>query len=473
MNFLTRVVKNTLSVLVLTLATKIVRVAAFFAIARVLSAAYLGEYSLSLACIGVVGGLSQFGVDLVTVRRISLESHKRGSIVASSIAAKLLLSIVAFGVALGAAFALGFSHHEVFLVSLAGLSLFSGAIATSLTAPFQAELAMSRVLTVGAWGIGIYAVLLCGVIFIRPSPALLILAALVADVAVLGLTFRVARRRISIDWPPDWTGAVSLIRDAAPLGLSTLFVAAYFRLDTLILRKIAGVAAVGYYSVAYGTTESLLLLASAYGNSLYPVFSARTVESGADLTALFESNYKPMVVGASLIAFLVTTFVEPVVAHFAPRYQPAALPIAVLIWSAVFMVANAITGVTINSLGWHRLFIRITALNLALNLALNILLIPRWGILGASLATVATEMVNFLQQAFFLRRLTSLRVHLAWTLPALAAGGAFLARAVVDPSMRVLLVVVLPLALASQLVFYLRSSSVPLTMARGAQGNVG
>ncbi len=470
MDISSRIAKNTLSILFLALTSKVVRIMGFFAIAAALPTTELGQFSLALACVEFVTGLTEFGVDLVVIRRLALAPQDRSRYIGTSLKAKLLLSCIAYALAIGASVALGFGGYATVLTGLAGLSLFARAATNSLASPFQADLAMSRMVTLNLWSALTYLSLLTLSLIVFPSLSLLVLAGVASDFVLLALTFKTAQQKTAIDWTPQWPAIWALLVEAAPLGISALFVTAYFRVDTLILRRIAGLAAVGYYSVAYRATESLLLLATAYGNSLYPIFSARSEPGTEELAEMFRRNYRTVIAGSSLVCFLVSSFIEPLVARVAPRYQSSALPIAVLIWSTLFMFANAITGVTLNSLGRHRLFVRITAVNLVANLGLNLYLIPPLQILGACIATVLTEFVNFVQQAYLLRRVTGLHVHLTWCFPLAASAGVFLLRTGTDRSIRILVLILLPAVLTFQLWRCVRKSlASSYSLARGAE----
>jgi O-antigen/teichoic acid export membrane protein len=296
---------------------------------------------------------------------------------------------------------------------------------------------------------------------------LLIAMIVAADLITLLLTRRIANREIPWSWQPKWPQTLRLVAEAAPLGISALFVNAYYRLDTIVLRSFSGYSAVGFYSIAYRATESFLLLSTAFSTSIYPILSEQVRRGSGEVSLLFRRIFCPVVSAIALVALVVSIVSEPLIARFLPRYLPSAIPIAILIWSTVFMFANSVTGTTINSLGWQRLFVRITGVNLTVNVILNLLLIPRWQIAGACVATVATEMVNFLQQAWALRSVTGLKVHRVWILAGVAAGGAYLVRNVASGSIPLLLIVLLSVAGASELLGYYRGFWNSLQISRG------
>src|SRR5712691_1650105 len=96
MRFSKTVSANMLSIIFISLAAKVSRVAGFFLIAWALPASEIGRLSLVLASVEILSGLSDFGVDWIVIRRLSQEPEQRSQLVSSSVAAKLVLSAVAY-----------------------------------------------------------------------------------------------------------------------------------------------------------------------------------------------------------------------------------------------------------------------------------------------------------------------------------------------------------------------------------------
>jgi len=74
----------------------------------------------------------------------------------------------------------------------------------------------------------------------------------------------------------------------------------------------------------------------------------------------------------------------------------------VLSCSLVFMSCNMMSTAIINAMGRYRFLTICGAATLLVNIGLNCFLIPDFGILGASIATVATEAFNFVVQAGYI-----------------------------------------------------------------------
>jgi O-antigen/teichoic acid export membrane protein len=77
---------------------------------------------------------------------------------------------------------------------------------------------------------------------------------------------------------------------------------------------------------------------------------------------------------------------------FGPKYLPSALPLRLVIWAVpiLFSYVPLVTALFVHDRQRYVLFVLLA--NLALALALDALLIPPYGVLGASIATLIVEM---------------------------------------------------------------------------------
>jgi len=106
----------------------------------------------------------------------------------------------------------------------------------------------------------------------------------------------------------------------------------------------------------------------------------------------------PIAVGGGLLAPGLITLV------FGADYGPSALPLSILIASIPFLLYKDIAMVAMVAGGHEKAVLRFTALAVVVNLVGNLLVIPRFGMVGAAATTLATEVLRALLGAFYVRR---------------------------------------------------------------------
>jgi len=93
----------------------------------------------------------------------------------------------------------------------------------------------------------------------------------------------------------------------------------------------------------------------------------------------------PIAVGTTLLADRIITLV------FGDGYAPSVVVLQLLIWSLVFIFANAPFFRLFESTNKQMVVTKITGLMVIVNVAINLVLIPRFSYVGASIAMLITE----------------------------------------------------------------------------------
>jgi len=233
------------------------------------------------------------------------------------------------------------------------------------------------------WGLAIAAVALGG--GIRE-----VLVGYVVGNTTLAASLSIALWRLL---PPDETGQApsfrSVLSYAAPLIVTAASFYVFTSSDILILQAFAGSADVGVYGAAVRVLDSAQLLSVAVGSGLavHLVRAARQ-NHGAEFlqkaTQALLSAYLPA--GVALF-FLAPEFVE---LAFGDEYAGAALLLQVYLPYFILKSVTPTFSLALDYLGEAgRRAIAIGIAALA-NVALNFWLIPRWGAVGAAIATQVT-----------------------------------------------------------------------------------
>ncbi|WP_376788654.1 polysaccharide biosynthesis C-terminal domain-containing protein [Thermoflexus sp.] len=177
--------------------------------------------------------------------------------------------------------------------------------------------------------------------------------------------------------------------------------ALYTRADSLLLLSLRGSAEAGFYSLAYRFYETGLLVNSAATVALLPrlareempAYRARRILGGYLVLAA------GMALGVSLLA-------DPLIRlPFGARYLPAIPMLRWLAWSWIPAFLSGLGATVWISQGQSGRLLLTFALGATMNLVLNLVLIPRWGGVGAAIAMLIST------AGMALRFLTALRIR--------------------------------------------------------------
>ena len=102
----------------------------------------------------------------------------------------------------------------------------------------------------------------------------------------------------------------------------------------------------------------------------------------------------PFSVGGMLLAFPLFNLL------YTPEYLPAAVVFQVIIWDAAVLLFSSFCGQITTVTSKEKLAMRIYMLSAVFNVIMNLIMIPRFGIIGAAFITVLTDL--FIAALFFL-----------------------------------------------------------------------
>lgn len=431
-----RILKNSGALTVISLATKAVRYLAIVGIARYLSIADFGKYSLVVATVELFRIVANFEIDTILVRKLARRQEHAERTIGNVIILKLLLSSLALFASIGFALVLGYSDDIVVAVGIAAFALYFSSVSGTLSTHFQSSLTMTRLIPANILGGLTYVALVMLSIWAHLNLISFLVASVVGEVVAMAYVLRMVRSELKIVLEWDWNRVGGLFRDAWALGIIGAVVLTYMRVGTILLSKIGGDTQLAYYSAVYKLTEPFLIVASAVALSTFPILSAlkvRDVDGQPRGSHLYWQTYQRLGSLTVVVAGILSLLSKPIVeVLYGPRYAVAVVGLIVMAWSIVVMSLNALSGWLLIAIDKQKILLNITLVALVVNISINLLLIPILGFLGACIATVVTESLNFFIQSIVVRHYLG-RWPMSWlivSLPLWVVGSIALAVAI-------------------------------------------
>lgn len=185
---------------------------------------------------------------------------------------------------------------------------------------------------------------------------------------------------------------------------SLLAVNIYTNLDTVMLGFINGNEAVGYYSVASKVKWILLSLITSISAVLLPrlSFYISKKDTSKFNKMLKESSAVIFFIAIPLVAFFIVEAQNSIQLLGGEKYISATLSMQILMPILVISGFSNITGNQILiPMNRERYFMFAVSLGALVNLGLNLILMPKLGIIGASMATLFAELTQMTVQFIY------------------------------------------------------------------------
>jgi O-antigen/teichoic acid export membrane protein len=229
---------------------------------------------------------------------------------------------------------------------------------------------------------------------------------LLADVATFAWTWsRIVRRG---GFEEARRPSLSLARTIAGYGtraqVGGVLTLLNLRLDFAILGAIAGPAVLGTYAIASKFAELLKILPMALTYVLYPKYSAETRSAAYAHARPLLPRAGLLVASAALPLWLAVTYLLPLV--YGDRFRPAIEPAHILL---IGLAAEGVAGVItafLYGIGQPGLNSLAMGAGVLVTVVLDLVLIPRFGAIGAAAASSAAYVSSTAVLAVFFFRLT-------------------------------------------------------------------
>lgn len=361
-------------------------------VARYLGPTSFGELNYALALVGMFSVIAGLGIDSNIVRDLVREPDKQGEILGTAFRLKLMGSAVMIAACIALVALLRTQETQIIWLTAILSACMAFLAVETISLWFQAQ--MQSKYTVYAKNAAYFLGALIRIGLILENAPLIAFAwvgLVEAGLAALGLMFVYFKKQhcLPTAWIASWERAKIMLRDGWPLLLSAVSSMLYLRLDMVMLGEMSGDRTVGIYGAATRISEVWYFIPMAIVSSLQPSLVRAREHSREQYLGRLLQIYRLMAGLSILVSLMVMFAAEPVInLLYGAQYKDAAVVLAVHIWAsiAVFLGVASSQYLTIENL--QKLAFYRTTIGLGCNVVLNFVLIPRFGALGAAIATL-------------------------------------------------------------------------------------
>lgn len=407
MNTARRVAKNTV---VLFTAQIISYVFAFFGnmyMARYLGADGYGVISLALALTGIYAVFTDLGLGTVTTREVARDKSLKDKYIVNTFIIKVFLAFFTMALTVLTVNLLGYSQEIKEVVYIITVSIILTAFSGIFTSVFQA---LEKMEYQSLGSIISSAVMLVGILVaIHFNLSLTVFALLYIVSSAIILIYLASLHTSKFSIPKEsidikfWR---EIIKQALPLSFAAIFSIVAFKIDTIFLSILKSTTMVGWYNAAYNLMQVLMFIPAVFTAAIFPLLSIHHISSPESLKFTYRKSFKylsiisiPITVGTTLLAN------DIIILIYKQAFAPSTIALQILIWTVPFIFITYLLGTLLASINRQDLMVKVLFVVMIFNIILNLILIPPFGYIGASVVTVATEIVGLLLLFYYISRL--------------------------------------------------------------------
>lgn len=369
--------------------------------ARYLGPENNGVLSYALAFTSFFGALVSFGMSTIGVTDLSKQPEREHSILGTATAimsAGVVVSIVLQTILISQIRPGDTLMHT--LVLIIGISYLVRPLHSAVSIFYQAKPDYKPIVITS--NIAFITVSLLKVVALIYSKDLNTLAAITAFEIVLLCILLTAHYQRSTPgirlWKVDRSLFFEYLKQGFPLFLSGLATDLYMRIDLVMVGDLHSNREAGIYAVAVNMVQIWYFLPVIVYNATFPGLVRLAGQDSTRFAQKMQKFYNYMALLTYIVCIPVTFFAAFIVKIlFGEEYQDAGHVLGLLIWSTAFVNLGTPRNTWMYSHGLYRLQFEITVTSCVINILLNFLLIPPYGAVGATVATL----ISYSYAAFF------------------------------------------------------------------------
>jgi polysaccharide transporter, PST family len=366
-------------------------------VARYLGPENLGTLSYAMALVGIAGPLAGLGLNQIVVRDLVRQEVKRDEVLGTALVLKFAAALTSFLLVIILTQILQKSDYEnqLLIAVIAVGSIFQ--VFDVIEFWFQSQVKSRHIVTAKLVSLIVTSIAKVFLVFTKapliafacifPIESILNTLSLIVVYYINGYNIKTWKFRLSY--------GISALKESWPLLLNTFAVVVYTKIDQVMLQQMVGSESVGIYAVAAKISEVWYFIPSALTASFFPLILEAKQVSEEVYHRKLQQLFLLMALISLSIAFPMTFLSEKLISTlYGDSFSEAGLVLAIHIWSAVFVFLGTAQGPWNISEGLQKLSLTRGLLGGIINIVLNIILIPSYGAIGASIATLVSYAVS-------------------------------------------------------------------------------
>ncbi len=358
---------------------------------RKLGATGYGSYTLVASVLLLLDSISDFGTKVMGVKEAAgKEGKERNQLFIQVAWARLLTTLVAFILGIVLIFAWGGFAEIKGEVFVALMMIWFTSIAGSLEIIFQTELRMELKVVMDI----IFPLIFLIILLFWNSPITLMWVFgvyLIARILSLSLGWKLLKKvlanfKIEIF---NKKFIFDFLKASWPMGVYMLIFTGYDRaVDSLMIDKFRGVEQVAFYGLAYKIYSNMVQPVYYFVNSIFPILSGKL----GDKIVLFKRSLA-IVLGSLVVIIPLAYLLAPLMIKIlaGSGYESSVTVLRILLIPLFFSYINHLLGFTLIAKGGQKKLLFLGIITLVFNFIGNLIIIPKFGIIGAAWVTGFTE----------------------------------------------------------------------------------
>jgi len=212
----------------------------------------------------------------------------------------------------------------------------------------------------------------------------------------------------------DFNFLLTIFKRSYPFAILTLLMSFYYRIDSVMLERMIpdGEMEAGIYAQAFRLLDAANMVPFLFGGLLLPIF-ASMIAKKQEVVSLMKLSFNLLITPVvGLAAFVFFYRAEIIELLYLSHVESTSSILGILMFSFLAISLSYIFGTLLTSNGSMKIINLISLTGVITNVGLNLVLIPRYGAVGAAFASLTTQAISVFLQFYFCYKI--FKVNMAW-----------------------------------------------------------
>ena len=380
-------------------------------VARYLEPEQFGLFSYAQSFVGLFSAIAALGLNGIVVRELVKFPEKEKELLGTAFILKVFgafITLCLLAVAIN--FTSNDNNTNILIFIIASAVIFQSF--NIIDFYFQAKVMSKYVVFTNSFSLLVSSVVKIVLILNHASVMafawVVVFDSIILSFGYLYWYFRVKKEFLLFQIIFDFKLAKSLLKDSWPLIFSSIVIAIYMKIDQVMIKEMLNNEAVGQYAAAVRLSEAWYFIPMVISSSLFPaIINAKKISEKLYYERL-QKLYDLMVIVAVSIAIPITFLSDFIVDFlYGNKYNEAGSILMIHIWAGVFVFLGVVSSKWFIAENLQKYSFYRTLSGAVINILLNFILIPKFGVKGAAVATLISQVVasyvfNIFNQKLFI-----------------------------------------------------------------------
>lgn len=393
-----KVAKNFIYMLFANVFSRIIGLILTIYMARKFGPTDFGVINFSSVFIGYFSMLASMGIQSFGIVQVIKDKNNLKKNVDIIVSLRIVLSLLAFIVLIIVTFLINVDLNVKKMIVISGFSILINSLCLDWVFNALQEMKyisysvmMTSVLSILLVFIPIYTHIYTEIYIV---PIVSIIASIISNL-YLATIYR-KKLKNTVNFKIDTKQFLKLLQNSWPFFFSGVFATINTNFDSLMLGFMRSNYDVGLYNSVYKLINVLTLFVSFIFIPLFPILIEYFNEKKYDDLGIIINNVRKILI-IFAIPMLIVAFTlskETLFTLYGAKYMGASTVFTILISFVAIFSIRELYGYELTAWGLQKQYMKIVLLSSSINIISNAILIPKYGINGAALCTLFSEVIN-------------------------------------------------------------------------------